>query len=134
MANAQVVPTQNNWNTGVSRGPGEAAALAQLPTGYYLVDTSGAIPLLAQTVIITKATAAVMTLAAPAAGVDDGKIIRIVSTTAAAHTVTNTSPGFNGAGGSGDVATFGATIGNNLQLLAYNGVWLILSQVGITVA
>jgi hypothetical protein len=86
------------------------------------------------TVFITKGTAAALTLAAPTAGDDDGKELTIMSTTAAAHTVTNTSPGFNNGSTSKDVATFGAAIGNNLVVQAYNGVWLVVSQVGVTLA
>ena len=46
----------------------------------------------------------------------------IISTTAAAHTVTY-SAGFNGSGTSGDVATFGGAIGDGFVIEAYRGVW-----------
>jgi hypothetical protein len=50
-------------------------------------------------VLITKGSRpCVITIAAPTAGADDGKELVIVSTTAFAHTVTNTSPGFNNNG------------------------------------
>lgn len=134
MANTQVIPTASQWPTGVSLSPADWAALWHLPKPHYVVDTNGAIPVLAQSVYITKATAAVLTLATPVAGKDDGKQIRIISTTAAAHTVTNATTGFNGAGAAGDVATFAAAIGNNLVVEAYNGKWYVVSSVGVTIA
>jgi hypothetical protein len=79
-----------------------------------------------------------LTLAAPTAGGtgvgDDGKELLILSTTAFAHTVTNSSPGFNNAGSGGDVGTFSAAVGNYLRLIAYNGVWYVVGNVNVTIA
>lgn len=77
-------------------------------------------------VIITKGSAIALTLTPPTAGAqsaggDDGKILRINSTTAFAHIVT-CSDGFNAKGSSG-TATFGAAVGNACELVAYNGHW-----------
>jgi hypothetical protein len=72
-------------------------------------------------IIITKGTAAALTLAAPAA---DGCRLTILSTTAAAHTVT-VAGGIGGAGASADVGTFGAAIGNGVSLISYNGFWWV---------
>jgi hypothetical protein len=99
-----------------------------------VASASGAITAKEGTVVITKATAAALTLAAPASPADNGKILRIISTTAAAHTVTQTTPGFNGGGEGADVGTFGGAIGDNLVLLAYGGVWHVLSSVNVTIA
>ena len=82
-------------------------------------------------VFITKSTAAALTLAAPAVA-DNGKQLSIISTTAAAHTVTQASAGFNGAGASGDVATFGAAIGNSITLVAYDQKWWVINLTGVT--
>jgi hypothetical protein len=95
---------------------------------------NGAIGIKSGIAMLTKAGVAAMTLAAPTATTDDGKVLRIVAATANAHTVTQSSPGFNGAGGSGDVATFGGAIGDNLVIVAYQGVWHIVSKVNVTVA
>ena len=89
------------------------------------------------TYFITKGTAAAITLAAPTAGLPrkgghDGMRITFVSTTAAAHTVTNSSPGFNNNGGSSDVGTFGVAIGNGFTVEAYNGAWYVVSSVNVT--
>lgn len=97
-------------------------------------SADGAITVQPGLVVITKATACVLTLAAPTATTHDGYIMIIVSTTAAAHTVTNSSPGFNNGGAGGDVATFAAAIGNGLVLVAYQGAWYIVNNTGITLS
>jgi len=95
---------------------------------------SGAIALPTQQftdVMITKAGVAVMTLALPTAGVDDGKRMRITSTTAFAHTVTTPANGFNGAT---HIATFAAAAGNNVLLEAQGGTWLVIENTGVTLS
>ncbi|MCB0251815.1 MAG: hypothetical protein KDI07_24820, partial [Anaerolineae bacterium] len=86
------------------------------------------------TAIITKGTAAALTLAAPTATTHDGVIIDITSTTAAAHTVTATTIGFNAGDAASDVCTFSAAIGNNLRVVAYQGEWYVLNNIGGTLA
>jgi len=92
----------------------------QLPVT--LAPADGAISVKMGIVLITKATAAALTLAAPTATTDDGKVLIIDSATAAAHTVT-VATGLRGAGAGADVGTFGAAIGNGVALYAYNGAW-----------
>ena len=75
-----------------------------------------------------------MTLAAPTATTHDGVEIVIVSTTAAAHTVTVSTTGMNDLGTSADVGTFGASKGNGLTLVAYQGDWYVTSNIGVTLA
>lgn len=99
-----------------------------------LAAASGAISAKRGIVIVTAASAAALTLAAPLAGIDDGSVLTIISDTAQAHTVTNSSPGFNGAGASGDVATFGAARGNAMRVVAYNGVWYTVNLRNVTLA
>ena len=82
----------------------------------------------------TKASAAALTLAAPTATTHDGVEIVIVSTTAAAHTVTVSTTGMNDLGTSADVGTFGASKGNGLTLVAYQGDWYVTSNIGVTLA
>ncbi len=82
----------------------------------------GAISIKSGVVVITKATAAALTLAAPTAGADDGNVLWIDSTTAAAHTIT-LAGGLRGAGAGADVGTMTAAIGNGIGLYAYNGAW-----------
>ena len=85
-------------------------------------------------VFVTKASAAALTLAAPTATAHDGVEIVIVSTTAAAHTVTVSTTGMNDLGTSADVGTFGASKGNGLTLVAYQGDWYVTSNIGVTLA
>jgi len=90
-------------------------------------SADGAIGIKQGLAIITKASAAALTLAAPTAGTDDGKRLLIVTATAQAHTVTQTTPGFNNGGTASDVATFTGAIGNGMEIVAYNGVWYTVS-------
>lgn len=99
-----------------------------------LEAASGAIGIKSGVAIITAASAASLTLAAPIAGVDDGSVLTIVSTTAQAHTVTNTTPGFNNGGTASDVGTFGTAIGNSMQVVAYNGIWYTVALRNVTLA
>ena len=96
--------------------------------------SDGAIALRSHTAIITKGTAAAMTLAAPTATTHDGVIITVVSTTAAAHTVTATTVGFNAGDAASDVGTFGAAIGNCFSFVAYQGEWYVLTNTNVTLA
>jgi hypothetical protein len=97
-----------------------------------LAAVDGALDISTGYVVLTKATAGAYTLAAPALS-DNGKAVLVVSATAAAHTVTQASPGFNGGGGSNDVATFGAAIGNSMTLVAHGGAWLATNLTGVTI-
>lgn len=90
-----------------------------------VLSANGAITIKEGLVLITKGTAAAITLAAPTAGADDGCQLRIRSTTAAAHTVTNTTPGFNNGSTASDVATFAGAIGDGFTIEAYNGIWYV---------
>lgn len=99
-----------------------------------IASGDGAIAVYSGVVVITKGSAAALTLAAPTANVHDGYRLTIVSNTAFAHTVTQTTPGFNGGGTASDVATYGAAAGNTLELVAYNGRWLVVNTIGVTLA
>lgn len=101
---------------------------------FVLAAADGAITAKTGVVLITKGSAAALTLAAPTAVTDDGKELEIVSTTAFAHTVTNAAPGFNNAGAAGDVATYGAAAGNSMNVVAYNGIWFAKNLQGVTLA
>ena len=98
------------------------------------ITANGAISQKEGTVIINKPVSlAALTLAAPTAGRDDGKRLTIIGISAFAHTVTQTTPGFNGGGAASDVATY-ATTGGCMVLEAYNGVWRVVSLHGVTLA
>lgn len=103
----------------------------------HVASDDGAIPNdISGVVVITKATAAALTLADPSVR-DDGLVLTIASTTAAAHTVDNSAgSGFNGAGAGSDVGTFGAAIGNGFSVYAYGGAWYVVpgSNLNVTLA
>jgi hypothetical protein len=103
-------------------------------TPIQIASADGAISIKNGLVLITKGSACALTLAAPVAGDDDGKILHVLSTTAFAHTITYTA-GLNGAGAGADVGTFAAAVGNRCAFVAYNGVWWMHSvNVGVTFA
>jgi hypothetical protein len=107
-----------------------------------------AVPTSGGTVVLTAAGAGAYTLAAPTAGQltvsmvpptnaevlaggQDGTRITLISATAQAHVVTAPA---NKIKGTGATLTFGAAIGNSVILEAYNGVWMPVSLIGVTVA
>lgn len=98
-----------------------------------VASANGAIAIAPSTVVITKASAANMTLGTPTTA-QNGTIIRIVAATAAAHTVTAATIGFNAGDAAKDVATFGGAIGDNMTVMAYGGEWLVLNSVNVTLA
>lgn len=83
------------------------------------------------TYVFTRAGVVAATLAAPTAGTDDGIELQFTSDTANAHTVTATGLLDTGSA-SVNVATCAAQKGCSLNLMAYNGRWKVLSQIGIT--
>lgn len=87
-------------------------------------------PNVEQTIFLTKAGVAAMTLAAPAVD-QDGLILNIQSNTAQAHTVTATGL-LNTGTASVNVATFAAHAGAGVTLQAASGLWNVLSSTGIT--
>jgi hypothetical protein len=119
--------------------PDAGTNLAKVDVGYELDAVDGTVAIKDGQVVISKGSAIALTLPAPAAGLptastpgDDGKVLRIVSTTAFAHVVT-CAQGFNGKGASG-TATFGAAKGNGCELIAQGGQWYNLVQTGVTYA
>jgi hypothetical protein len=94
------------------------------------ITASGAVPIAAGFVNITKAGVAALTLAAPAAG-DEGTVITLSSATAYAHTLTAT--GLIECGTAAvNLATFAAYPGAGLTLRATNLKWRVLASVAIT--
>lgn len=98
-----------------------------------VITGDGAITAKGGNVLLTKGSAAAITLAAPTAGADDGKELSIVGTTAFAHVITSGVDGFNAKGSSGTI-TFAASKGSSQTLVAYNGHWYTLGGVGSTIA
>lgn len=90
------------------------------PPRVYSYDADGAITVAPGLHMLTKASAAAMTLADPATD-QMGLVLTIVSTTAAAHTVTLTT-GYLGTADESKF-TFAAAKGHSVTLVAAKGVW-----------
>lgn len=97
------------------------------------ITGDGAITIQTGMVVLSKGSAAAITIAAPTAGDHDGIEITVVTLTAQAHVITQGTVGFNAKGSSGTV-TFTAAIGNAVVLRAYNGNWYAVVKTGVTVA
>jgi len=115
---------------------------AELPNRQYIASADAAIDITKKnfpdTVLITKGTAAALTLAAPTdgnpeKGGHDGMRITFVDIAGAAHTLTVTG-GFNGGGTTADVGTFGGAIGDHVTLEAYNAAWYVIDNLNVTLA
>lgn len=106
-------------------------------TGKPVVTTAsadGALTIADGVVKITKAGVCAMTLAAPTAG-QEGTVMRIVSNTANAHTLTATGLIDDGVtGGSKNLGTFGAFAGASITLVAINLKWSVLSKNVVTIS
>ena len=99
-------------------------------------DGDGAITIQTSIVFITKGSAAALTLAAPTVDDDDGVTIWIIATTAAAHTVTATTIGFNALNTDGDLGTFGGAVGDGIGVMAFQGEWYVIpgSNLNVTLS
>lgn len=100
------------------------------PTQY---DAAGVIPAKAGCALLTKATAAAMTLGAPTID-QNGDILVITSQTAAAHTVTALTLFADAVTGSPHgTATFAAYKGASVTLMAANLLWNVIATTGVTI-
>lgn len=100
------------------------------PRPWQELTDDGAITIAEGVVFLNKAGVIAATLADPPLTMT-GAILHIVSLSAQAHTVTNTT-GIGGGAGSNDVATWGGAIGDALTLVAKAGVWHTLSLDGVS--
>ena len=100
---------------------------------FQAITGDGAITIQNAVVVLSKGSAAAITIAAPTAGTHDGIVIEVIAISAQAHVITSAVDGFNAKGSSGTV-TFTAAIGNAVTLRAYNGHWYTVNQTGVTVA
>ncbi len=120
MANPRYNASRNQFIHDATGGAGTA-----------LYAANGAIAVADGVHAITKTSAAVMTLAAPTTA-DDGLRLEILARTAFAHTVT-IAAGIGGGGAAKDVITF-AAVGDAIELLADNGVWVPLGLYGAVIS
>lgn len=93
----------------------------------------GAITIQTGTVLLSKGSAAAITIAAPTATTHDRIQIEVIALTAQAHVITCATVGFNAKGSSGTL-TFGGAKGDSVKLRAYNGNWYVVASVNVTPA
>lgn len=100
--------------------PADFTVPSGAPVTSYGANGAIAVPTVDTLILLTKASAAAMTLAGPAK--DQTNTVTIVAATAAAHTITYTA-GIYGDTTSSDVLTMTAKVGSSVTLRAQNGVW-----------
>jgi len=100
--------------------------------GLQVITGDATLPGVAGNYILTKGSAAAITLAAPVAGTQDGAVIRIYSGSAYAHVITATGLLYTGAAGTG-VLTFAAYAGAGVTLVAYNAHWIVYINNAVTI-
>ena len=112
-----------------------AAELNLLDQAVQTIVADGAINVKNGVCVISKTVPGVLnaTLADPVATTDDYKRLTIINGTAHASTVTSASAFGNGGGGE-DVCTFSATVGDTLNLMAYQGKWYVMGSHQGTIA
>ena len=110
----------------------EAAILAmQTQMGItYAIGADGALPTGSATVILTKAGVSAMTLAAPSA---NGVVLRVMSYSDNAHTITTVDLLHDGTTGTHDLATFAAFKGASITLVGWGGFWLVAANNAVTI-
>jgi len=113
-------------NQAIPQGALTPEAVRKMASGPLVqITANGAIdPSFANRYIFTKATVAAMTLAAPRLGIDDGMQLQFISANNQQHTITATGLFFDGAGHV-NVATWPANNGGELDLIAWNGKWIV---------
>ena len=67
-------------------------------------------------------------------GGDDGKLVRLINTTAKAHVITVGTAGHGYINGGKNVITFGGAIGDYVNLMAYQGVWYTIGSGNVTLS
>ena len=112
-----------------------AAELNLLDQSVQTLVADGAITVKNGICVISKTVPGVVaaTLADPVATTDDYKRLTIINGTAHASTVTSASAFGNGGAGE-DVCTFSATVGDTLNLMAYQGKWYVMGSHQGTIA
>ena len=100
------------------------------PAPIQTIAGDGAITVNSGLVVLSKASAAAITIALPD---QDGQWIWVVTSTAQAHVITQGTDGFNAKGSSG-TATFTAAIGNGCLLFSQGGHWWALVKTGVAIA
>lgn len=113
---------------------GGAAVLAAMDAPVQTIAADGAIPVVSGNYLVTKGSAAALTIAAPAAA-DVGKVIQITSNTAFAHAITFTGNTLCCGTAAVATATCAAQKGAGVVLACrIVGFWHVVASVGQTFA
>lgn len=96
------------------------------------ISGDGAITIQSGVVLLTKGSAAAITLAAPSS--QDGTVIEITSTTDFAHVVTVTGGLWDGTATTNTTITFPVVAGGAARIIAFGTDWYVLSNQGTTIA
>jgi len=102
-----------------------------LPKRFVELTDDGAISIADGTVFLNKGSAIAATLDTPPTDMD-GARLTIHNFDGSAHTVTQSTPGFNSAGTASVVATFSTDVGGQLDLVAKSGVWYTVNVESVT--
>lgn len=105
---------------------------AQITPQVQTIAGDGAITIQSGVVLLTKGSAAAITLAAPSS--QDGTIIEVTSTTAFAHVITVTGGMWDGTATTNTTATFPVVQGGAIRLIAFGTAWYVLGLQGVVCA
>ena len=105
---------------------------AQITPQVQTIAGDGAITIQSGTVLLTKGSAAAITLDAPSS--QDGTIIEVTSTTDFQHVITVTGGMWDGTATTNTTATFPAVAGGAIRLIAFGTSWYVLSLQGVVCA
>jgi len=114
----------NTFNNNGNAVPSDVVVNVQTITG------DGAVTIKSGIVILSKGSAAAITIAVPD---QDGQVLFIVTSTAQAHVITQATDGFNAKGSSG-TCTYTAAVGNAVTLVSQGGHWWATTKTGVTLA
>lgn len=127
------LPTRiSNLEAAVFGGASPQSIGVPVPSGGFLEveSASGAIGITTGLSILAGSGILAMTLAVPSPQ-DNGKILRIISTTANAHVITTPTNGLEGAY---STVTLGGNINDFVELQAYNSGWVVTQSKNATLA
>jgi len=105
---------------------------AKVTPNVQTITGDGAITVQSGVVLLTKGSAAAVTLAAPSS--QDGTVIEITSTTDFAHVVTVTGGLWDGTATTNTTITFPVVAGGAVRIIAFGTDWYVLSNQGTTIA
>jgi len=117
--------TAATWQTPSS---GSASSLKLSPVVVLSGGTDAINPHTPATYVVTTAGVDAMTIAAPTVTTDDGVVIKVTTTTNAAHTITFTGGTLRPGTAAVTTANFASFRGSSIELMAFQGNWYVMAQ------